>query len=292
MPPPETPFATWRSWEPEDGPPRAVILAVHGFNDYSKAFEGFGAYAAAHGVAVHAYDNRGFGANPDAGLWPGMRTLTSDLRTAVAELRARHPDLPLYLLGESMGAALVTAAMTEPDPPVVDGLIFSAPAVWGGTTLPGLYRAALWVAVRVAPWWELTGGSLDIQASDNIPMLRGLGADPLVIKATRVDAIAGLVRLMDRAFAGVEYVPGPLLLLTGRRDEIVPPAAFEAVRPRLTADPCTAADYPDGWHMLLRDLQREVVWDDILAWTAGEPLPSGLAEPCGGRLAEAAPSRT
>ena len=41
--------------------------------------------------------------------------------------------------------------------------------------------------------------------------------------------------------------------------------------------PVTAACYPDGWHMLLRDLQRERVWEDIAAWIA-EPdgvLPSG-----------------
>jgi hypothetical protein len=33
---------------------------------------------------------------------------------------------------------------------------------------------------------------------------------------------------------------------------------------------------------LLRDLQRRVVWQDILAWIDGEPLPSGRGEPCGG----------
>ena len=53
-----------RVWLPDDTPPRAVILAVHGFNDYSNAFETFGTFAAGHGIAVHAYDQRGFGANP------------------------------------------------------------------------------------------------------------------------------------------------------------------------------------------------------------------------------------
>jgi hypothetical protein len=42
--------------------------------------------------------------------------------------------------------------------------------------------------------------------------------------------------------------------------------------------------YPDGYHMLLRDLQRQVVWDDILAWIDGAPVPSGLAEACGDAL--------
>ncbi|HET6518729.1 MAG TPA: alpha/beta fold hydrolase [Geminicoccaceae bacterium] len=289
MPPPdERPSETRRSWLPE-GTPRAVILAVHGFNDYGRAFEAFGTYAAARGFAVHAYDHRGFGANLDAGRWPGINVLTGDLRWEATQLRALYPDLPLYLLGESMGAAVIAAAMGRPDPPDVDGVIFSAPAVWGGRTMPGLYRVALSLAVQVVPWWRLTGSGLGVRASDNDDALRQLGADPLVIKATRVDAIAGLVTLMDRAAARMPGVPGPLLLLTGANDEIVPRAAFDAIRPYLTAEPCTAVHYPEGWHLLLRDLQRQVVWDDILAWIDGEPLPSGLAEACGaGATQEAA----
>ena len=83
-------------------------------------------------------------------------------------------------------------------------------------------------------------------------------------------------------------MPGPLLILGGARDEVVPPKAHLAVLERLTADPCLEIIYPEGWHLLLRDLQRQVVWDDILAWIAGEPPPSGLAQRCGGALKLAA----
>ena len=121
-------------------------------------------------------------------------------------------------------------------------------------------------------------------------MLRALGADPLFIKETRVDAIAGLVGLMDLALAETAAVPGPLLVLGGARDEVVPPHAHTAMLGRLAADPCTEVVYPEGWHLLLRDLQRQVVWDDILAWIDGAALPSGLAERCEGvSLAARAP---
>ena len=88
-----------RTWVPEE-PPRAVILAVHGFNDYSNAFTEFGQFAAEHGIAVHAYDQRGFGANPAAGLWPGMPALIADLELERARIAALHPERPVYILGE------------------------------------------------------------------------------------------------------------------------------------------------------------------------------------------------
>jgi acylglycerol lipase len=268
-----------RAWLPE-GPPRAVILAVHGFNDYSNAFTEFGEFAAEHGIAVHAYDQRGFGANPAAGLWPGTPALIEDLELERARIAELHPDRPVYILGESMGAAVVIAAVTSGAALDADGFILTAPAVWGGDQLNPFYRATLWVVSRLAPGLKLTGRSLGVMASDNIDALRALSADPLFIKETRVDAIAGLVQLMDTAYAAADSFPGPVLVMVGEHDEIVPPDAQTAMLDQLTATPCIQVIYPDGWHLLLRDLQRRVVWQDILAWIDGEPLPSGKGELC------------
>jgi acylglycerol lipase len=279
-----------REWFP-DAPARAVVLALHGFNDYSNAFADFGSYAASHGIAVYAYDQSGFGANPDAGRWPGIATLIGDLRRERARIARLQPDKPVYLLGESMGAAVLIAAVAAHVPLDAAGIIMTAPAVWGGDQLNPFYRAVLWIADHVAPRLKLTGESLGVLASDNLDMLRALGADPLFIKATRVDAIAGLVRLMDLAYADAPELPGPLLVLGGARDEIVPPDAHTAMLGRLTAEPCTEVVYQNGWHLLLRDLERKAVWDDIVAWIDGQPLPSGLAKPCGGSLSLAAAKR-
>ena len=273
-----------RSWLPADGPPEIVVVAVHGFNDYSQAFAGFGQYAAEHGVAVYAYDQPGFGANPDAGYWAGIEVMAGRLKTEVQSLRERHPGVPVHVLGESMGGALAIVAATGADPLEADGLILSAPAVWGGDQFSPFYRAALWTAVRLLPELRLTGKGLDVQASDNIDMLRALGADPLVIKGTRVAAIDGLVRLMDRAFARAPQLDGPMLVLRGARDEIVPPQAVSAMLDRLRARDCTEVYYAEGWHMLLRDLQRVTVWADILAWLRGERPPSYLDRACGAEL--------
>ena len=273
---PGRPSAVWRP----AGEPRAVLLALHGFNDHHTAFAEFGAWAAEHGLLVEAYDQRGFGANPDHGLWPGAGALTADLHAAVARLRAEHPGVPLYVLGESMGAAVVAVTMTDPAPPAVDGIVLSAPAVWGGPALNPFYRATLWVMRKVAPSMTFTGRGLGKQASDNIPMLRALGADPLFIKETRVDAIGGVVDLMGEALERGPRLRARRLVLVGQRDEIVPPEAQETFVASLPQGDCTLVSYPEGWHLLLRDLQRQRVWEDILAWIAGETPPSGLAVAC------------
>ncbi|MFA7431798.1 MAG: lysophospholipase [Rhodospirillaceae bacterium] len=276
------PLARWearRSVQPE-----TVILALHGFNDYSNAFAESGPWLAAEGFTVYAWDQRGFGAGPMPGRWAGQDAMIADVNDAVAHVRTRHPAARVVLLGESMGGALVMAALAGPNPPPVDAAILAAPAVWGHSTMPWYQRTALAIAARLVPGWELSGSGLDIWASDNFEMLRGLGADPLVIKRTRVDTILGLVDLMETAYTAAGDLPIPVLWLYGQRDEIVPVKPTMAAAAHLDrAKGQRFVLYPNGWHMLLRDLQGERVLEDIAAWLKDPegPLPSGAEAPAG-----------
>jgi pimeloyl-ACP methyl ester carboxylesterase len=99
-----------------------------------------------------------------------------------------------------------------------------------------------------------------------------------VLKATRVDTIHGLVGLMDAAALAVPRLDVPLLVLLGEREEVLPPESVDLMLRRLPpTGRHTVASYPDGYHMLLRDLRGDIVLADIAAWVTdpGAPLPSG-----------------
>jgi len=266
-----------RVWKP-DGAPTAALVALHGFNDYSKSFEEPGAFWAARGIATYAYDQRGFGEAPDHGLWAGTETLVEDLRVAARLVRERHPGIPLYLVGESMGGAIALAALGSGDPPLADGVVLAAPAVRGWRALPWYQRGALTFAAYVMPWATATGRGFKVRPSDNIEMLRGLGRDPLVIKETRFDAIHGLVTAMDDALEAAPRLAIPALVLYGKTEDLVPRNGREILLEALPANGnWRLAEYAGGYHMLLRDLGAGTVLDDIAAWSAdpAAPLPSG-----------------
>lgn len=278
------PLRIWRA--PPEIEERAVVIALHGMNDYSNAFAMPGPWFATRGVTVYAYDQRGFGQTAQPGIWAGTDLLTSDLRTMVPLVAAVHPGKPIFLLGESMGGAVVLATMGAPKAPAVTGVILSAPAVWGRATMNPLYRIALWLVPRIAPGERMTGQGLKIQASDNIPMLVALGRDPLVIKGTRADSIAGLADLMDEGLAAAPRLKVPSLVLYGEKDQVIPKAPVERMVETL-GGPHRIAVYPNGWHLLLRDLDREVVWRDILVWMMDRqaPLPSDSEKQPGSHFA-------
>jgi acylglycerol lipase len=262
---------------------KAVILALHGFNDYANAFEGPGEVWAEEGIATYAYDQRGFGAAPQRGLWPGRAALAADAATAAQILRRLYPHIPLYLLGESMGGAVAVVALTGESGtsvPDVDGVILTAPAVWGRQTMDLLPRLALWAGVRLMPGLTITGRGLKVKPSDNIAMLRALADDPLVIHATRIDTIYGLVDLMDAALASGALLDAPLFVMYGAKDEIIPRAPmlrFVDALPAASMRRRKLAWYENGYHMLLRDLQGAVVIADVASWVLAPsaPLPSG-----------------
>jgi alpha-beta hydrolase superfamily lysophospholipase len=268
-----------RHWLPSSEP-QAILVALHGFNDYSRFFDMPGEYLSKQGIACFAYDQRGFGAAPQHGLWAGSETYNEDLKVFVQLLKQRYPQYPLFLLGESMGGAVIITALGQRPLPDVAGVILSAPALWARSTMPWYQTGLLWTLAHSLPWLTLTGSGVHVMASDNIDMLRDLGRDPLVIKATRVETVYGLSDLMDAAYDSANALRGNTLILYGEKDEIIPKeptyAFLQQVLEHDSANK-TIAIYSQGYHMLLRDLQAVTAWEDIAAWilSGADRLPSG-----------------
>jgi alpha-beta hydrolase superfamily lysophospholipase len=267
-----------RQWLPPAGTPwRGVILALHGFSDSRDAWEYPAPGFAADGYAVFAPDQRGFGATADRGSWAGTQTMVDDAATIAATLRARYPTQRLILMGESMGGAVALCLAARPAH-TADATILLAPAVWGRAQMGAGLSAALAIANSVAPSWVLSGSQVprDITASDNREALLALFNDPLTQRASSVHTLYGLVNLMDAAQAAAPALHGPVLILDGRRDQVIPPPATAALWAKLPPG-VRRAFYLSGYHLLLRDHDRALVEADILSWldTPESWLPSG-----------------
>jgi alpha-beta hydrolase superfamily lysophospholipase len=267
-----------RSWLPS-GEIEALVVAVHGFNDYSNAFDQPGRQLAAQGIATFAFDLPGFGATAGRGDWAGEAAMEGDLARVARQVATRYPGKPLYFLGESMGGALIMVTMDRDDVPTVQGVILAAPAVWNRASMTIFERSALWLLSHIMPELSLSGNQVTVTPSDNIEMLRQLGRDPMVIKETKVAAIDGLCDLMDHAARSAATLRTPALVLYGEQDQIVPAAPtyrMMKLLPSRSGSQVTAI-YRHGYHMLLRDLQAKVVLRDIVAWIKrpGQALPSG-----------------
>jgi acylglycerol lipase len=269
----QLPLRVWSAAEP-----KMVVLGIHGFNDYSKAFESLAkSLVAQRQAVVYAYDQRGFGANPNPGRWPGGDQLLADIREVTRQLKRDHPRLPLVVIGESMGGALVLRASSETPGLEADQIILKAPAIWGAEAMPWYQRASLSWFNAIAPDFTFTGRglkTLGIKPTDDPEVSRDLSRDPLFIKETRVSSLYGVTQLMGQALHHPAHFPRPTLVLYGLNDKIIPPEPtcywlkrLDGSRDKLP-DHVNFIVYPEGWHMLTRQLKAAQVIEDISQWLA------------------------
>jgi alpha-beta hydrolase superfamily lysophospholipase len=250
-----------RRWLPE-GPPRASILALHGFNDHAGAWEIPSALFTAQGFALYAYDQRGFGASATRGIWPGVEALVADCLVAQHLVGAQAPSLPLVLMGESMGGAVLLAAGSQPKEqrPMAAAWVLLAPAVWGRATMNALMRGTLWAFANALPSMSVSGANPFTKVTDDEAVLRAMARDDLLIRNTRIDAVSGVVDMMDRARVAAEkFDPGPTLILWAGRDDLIPGGAMRSFLDSMPPSPPAVREIrfePDGYHLLLRDTGR------------------------------------
>lgn len=254
------------AWRP-DGEPWAVLVSLHGFNDYRNAFREPGEYFAENGILTYAYDQRGFGEDENPGLWAGGDALAADLAAFVSLVKQRHPGVPVFALGESMGAAVILKAFAgRASGP--GGLIVTGPAVWGWSEMNALYRATLLASARVAPGLSVGRAPVQKLPSDNVRIMREMAEDPYVLKKTRLDALLGLVHLMEEALTAAPLVEIPTLVLYGEDDYVVPENAVEALEANLKPGVWIERRYRRGRHLLLRDCRRDLVLLDVSRFMA------------------------
>lgn len=107
-----------------------VVVALHGFNDYSDFIKDSVSFFNQRKLAVYTYDQRGFGKSPTRGQWSDWQTMREDLTTFIALIKQVYPGTPVYILGDSMGGTVAIVTMAQSNPPDVQGVILVAPAVW------------------------------------------------------------------------------------------------------------------------------------------------------------------
>ncbi len=253
----------FEAWQPAE-PPKAVVLGLHSFGDYRRAFRVAGPWLAAHGLVVLAYDQRGFGETAERGIWAGADVLIQDFADAVDVLRRSYPDIPLVVLGESMGAAVALAGLSAGDVTGVDRLIAVAPGVRGQMPLRQLHDAVLRLAALALPWLAIElrrGGRPWLEPSE----AARLADDPLILRELSVGTYEGLIELATIASADLRGELPPTMLLYGELDGTIPRRAINDLAALLDQRD-EVRIYPDRHHLMLHEKATQQVLADCLDW--------------------------
>ena len=142
-------------WPAADGKqPQAVVHICHGMAEHRHRYDELAQYLAGAGLVTVAHDHRGHGEaaqKQDLGLYAetdGWQKVTGDVATMQKLISERWPDLPIILLGHSMGSFISQGYLISHRPePNLTGLILS------GSSRDSRGRLqALHLLVRVLQW--------------------------------------------------------------------------------------------------------------------------------------------
>ncbi len=255
-----------RSWLPEN--PERAVLVVHGLAEHSGRYEGLAAWFAERGCAVHAYDHQGHGRS--SGTRCHVRRfddLLDDLDQSLNWVRAEHPDLPIFLVGHSMGGLIVAALVVERRPEVA-GAVMSGAALAVERSLSPARAIAVRVLSAVAPRLSFPSGLDPNGLSRDPEVVRAYLEDPLVHLRLTVSLAAGLASASRRTASAGARVAIPLLILHGEADPICPVDGSRAFHAQVSVPGTRLHVYPKLRHEIFNEPERETVFQNMLDWLA------------------------
>ncbi|WP_067682842.1 alpha/beta hydrolase [Nocardia miyunensis] len=254
----------WRAWIPSDRV-RAVIALVHGVAEHSGRYDHVGKRLADSGFAVYALDHIGHGRS--AGSKANIDSIdgAADNVAALLDIASeRHPDLPRFVLGHSMGS-LITLYLATRAPLDVAGVAISAPPldISAGSALQRALAPAL---SRWAP--NLGVLQLDSSMISRDPeVVRGYDADPLVFSG-KLPARTGaeILRATETVTARLDRLTVPTLVLHGADDALAAPSSADTVEQRAGAKDLTVIRYPGLYHEIFNEPEQDAVLGDLVGW--------------------------
>lgn len=253
-----------RAWLPREA--RRAVVIVHGLAEHSGRYDHVGAWLSARDCAVHAYDHRGHGRSEGPrGHLGAFAELLDDLEAFVQVVRREHPDLPVVLLGHSMGGLVTTALLVERKPDVACAAV-SGPALEIPEHVTPLRRRATRGLRRLAPRLRMVAGLDPDHLSRDPEVVRGYVEDPLVFRRVTVSLASELLDAMTRTAGGAFQVRVPMLLLHGEADRLCPARGSRAFHGQLRGVGHRLRVYPQLRHEILNEPEHEQVLEDLLDW--------------------------
>ena len=259
-------FERW--WSPE-GDARAHLALLHGYGEHCARYDHVARAMNQAGIAVHAYDQRGFGRSPGRRAYiHDYDVLLRDLDAFMDHLQPRVGGKPLFMMGHSMGGQLL-AVYAISRRPSVRGMVFSSAFLRFADNVPRPLVALSGVVGTLLPWLPVSRVST-VALSRDPAVVQAADADPLSYHGSvRARTGAQFKLAIERAQAALETIDLPVYILHGTHDALVPVRGSQELFDRVQSKDKALRIFEGGFHELWNDICREEAIGSIVDWLTG-----------------------
>lgn len=238
---------------------KAAIVLVHGLCEHLGRYDYVTERFLQAGLNVYRFDHRGHGkSGGKRAYFSNYEEIAKDVRTVVEIARKENSDIPVFLLGHSMGGHAVALFGTK-YPGMVDGIITSGAVTRYNHELAGPLPMPL-------PKEQYLPNELGEGVCSDPKVIEAYNSDPLVEKAFAV----GLMNALGEGIAWLkehaEQFKYPVLILHGARDGLVSELDSRMFFGEIGSEDKSLHIYSGLCHEILNEPCRDKIIDEILDW--------------------------
>lgn len=239
-------------WGTED--PRYIAVLVHGYGEHAGRYEHVADELVSGGAEVYAADYPGHGRSAgERALIEDVDDLAADTARVVALATEAHPELPLALIGHSLGG-MVATRFAQLHPEQLSVLVLSGPAIGGNPDILGLVALPEIPEIPIDTSWLSRDPEVGIRYAEDPLVWHGPFSRP---------TLEALVNGVDQVAGGGDFGTLPTLWMHGEEDPLCPlPQAREAIA-RVRGANFEERIYPGARHEIFNETNKDEVLGDL-----------------------------
>jgi len=254
-----------QSWFPEDDI-KAVVLLVHGLGEHSSRYEHVAEFLTSKNIGIETFDLRGHGKSDGAKAFVrSFDEYLQDVEIFYSRVLGRHPDLPLFIYGHSMGATIGALYIITRNPDI-NGVLLSGILLKMGDDIPLILIKMSSIIGKYAPKMKTT--KLDSNSMSRDPkVVANYNDDPLNYRAG-IPARTGLelITAMQRIQVQMEKITLPIMVMHGSSDKVTNPDGSIDLYEAVASNDKTLKMYQGFYHEIHNEPDKQKVFDDIINW--------------------------
>lgn len=256
----------WQGWLP-DGQVTGVLLLCHGAGEHCGRYQNVVDTLAPDGWAVYGMDHRGHGRSSGERVHvERFSDWVDDFDLFRREVVSRHRDLPVFVLGHSLGAQIALAYALD-HPEALRGLVLSAPFL-ATVSVPQVVQPVAKVAARLLPRARFKLVDLN-KISKDPDVVKRYRSDPLVYQGNATLALANIIgSQFDVLIERSRYLRIPVLIQHGAQDAIADPDGSRRLDEASGSPDQTFFLYRGLWHEIYNEPERQLPLEDLREWLA------------------------
>ena len=284
-------------WEPDGGSVRAVLQICHGVAEHIARYDAFARYLNGLGIAVVGHDHLGHGLSLPEGGTPvyfgesnTWNTVVDDIYVLHQRIRLWYPDVPLCIMGHSMGSFLTRTYLIRYPGTVKAAVIMGTgwqpkAVIAGGMAVAKAVGAVVGENGTSDLVTNLAFGAYNKLFAPNRTSCDWLSADEGNVDAYMADPLCGTdatVGLFRQMLSGIRFNQKlsnlrqmdpriPVLFVAGEKDPVGDCGngvrrTYQEFR-RAGVQDCTLKLYPGLRHEILNEkAQQQQIFEDIGQW--------------------------